>query len=343
MRAVTRAERDGSRPLSHLTTPSDAVSIVFVTHRPEPAFGWFADSLARQLGPDDAPQVVIVDGLHDPERTASFAQAAAGRFPLQHVPAKPTPWNGGHRLTHAEYFAASSARNTGLIYATQPYVVFVDDVSVLSDGWWRVVKAVAGEGLVVAGAYYKHWELEVRDGVLLSSRPGVGADSRWERGDDELLVRIGGGEVFGNGFGAPRELLIELNGFDELCDPVGGEDYQLGLRIEWSGAAVYFARAMLAIESEELSVQPAALRRVDKHAEPADYMRRLREFGVRHRSTDGRTDNSHMILDILHGLRSLRSLGNYYDLRTLEPMDLPETVARFPRNHWFDWQPLVEM
>jgi len=41
---------------------------------------------------------------------------------------------------------------------------------------------------------------------------------------------------------------VELNGYDELCDPVGGEDYQLGLRIEFAGVPIFYCRAMLAVE-----------------------------------------------------------------------------------------------
>lgn len=322
----------------------DGVSIVQVTHRREPAFAWLADSLAAQLERGDDVEVIFVDGLHAPERSAQLARIVAGRFPFRHVPPKPTPWNGPHRLTTRDYWAVSSARNTGIVYATNPYVVFVDDITVLGEGWWQQVRAAAGNGIVVAGAYRKAHEMVVREGRLVSSRlERVGIDCRWERGDDRESVPIGGGEFFGNGIGVPRELLLELNGFDELCDPVGGEDYHLGLRIEWSGARIHYCRSMLVTESEELASQPSLVLRHDKTAEPATYMRRLREFGVRQRSTEGPFDGGHLILDILFGTRSLRTMGNYYSLRSLTEFDLPGTIARFPRAHWFDHQPLSQM
>jgi hypothetical protein len=36
-------------------------------------------------------------------------------------------------------------------------------------------------------------------------------------------------------------------------------------------------------------------------------------------------------------------MGNYYSLRSLTEFDLPGTIARFPRAHWFDHQPLSQM
>jgi hypothetical protein len=81
--------------------------------------------------------------------------------------------------------------------------------------------------------------------------------------------------------------------------------------------------------------------RYDKQVEPVVYMRRLREFGVTHRSTDGPCDAGHLLLDILLGTRSLTTMGNYYSLRALNEVDLPSTVARFPRSHWLDHRPLA--
>jgi len=280
--------------------------------------------------------------LHGPERADMLERLIAGRFPFRHVPAKPNPWNGPDRLTRAEYSAASSARNTGIVYASKPYIVFVDDLCVLTAGWWEQAKDAARENRVVAGAYQKHHEMVVSGGELVSSRLDAhGLDCRWERGDDRAPVLIGGGELFGAGIGAPRSVLVELNGFDELCDPVGGEDYHLGLRIEWSGLEIQYRRAMLAIESEELHRQPAVVLRYDRAVAPETYMRRLREFGVRHRSTEGQCDAGHLVLDILLGTRSLTTMGNYYSLRALSEFDLASTVSRFPRSHWLDHRPLA--
>ena len=307
----------GSSPAEPITVPTvPEVSVVYVTHRPAPQFDWFIDGLANQLADDDL-EVILVDGLYSADRAAEVDRLVRGRFPFRHVPPKPTPWNGPHRLTRRDYFAAASARNTGIVHATGEYIVFVDDCSVLMPGWWGEARAAARHGYVVAGAYDYHLQMVVADGVLRTSRPKeAGRDIRWERGDDTGLVQIGGGELFGCSFGAPRRLLVEVNGLDELCDPIGGEDYQLGLRLEWAGARIFYSRRMLTVESDDRShgSSPARLGRV---AEPDAYMERLRTFGVMDRSTDGEWSNSWMVLDIAYGTRSIRSLGNYYDLGVL--------------------------
>jgi glycosyltransferase involved in cell wall biosynthesis len=313
------------------------VSVVYITHRPAPRFDWFVESLARQSDGGDF-EVIFVDGLHAPERTAELEQLVRGRFPYRHVPAKPTPWNGAHRLTRHEYFAAASARNTGIVYARSPYVVFADDCSVLMPGWWQEAQAAARHEYVVAGAYAKHTEMIVEDGVLLRSGPRHSyrdpQDVRWELGDDEAIVQISGGHLYGCSFGSPRELLIQVNGLDELCDPAGECDCQLGFRLEWAGARIFYSRRMLTVECEEQYQQPI-LRRLRMSLEPSAYMRRLGNFGVTHRVRDG-WDNLSMIYDILYGAHSASSLGNYYELGELSEGALEATIDDFPREYWFD-------
>lgn len=82
---------------------------------------------------------------------------------------------------------------------------------------------------------------------------------------------------------------------------------------------------------------------LDKATDPATCMRRLRGVGLARRATDGRWDNSHMIVDVLHGTRQVQALGNPYHLRILSPRNMGETRHHFPRTHWFDGQPLAEM
>jgi predicted GH43/DUF377 family glycosyl hydrolase len=209
--------------------------------------------------------------------------------------------------------------------------------------WWQAAQDAAGQAYVVGGAYQKHWDMVVEDGVLVRSRlERSGIDSRWGQGDDSRVVRIGGGQLYGASFGAPRRLLVDVNGLDELCDSIGGEDVNLGIRLESAGAPIYYDRRMLTIESEELHRQGEPLLRVDPTAEPAAYMRKLGEFGVTRRAVEGRWDSSHMLLDIVYGTRSARALGNYYDLRDLTEATLLAVKDRFPQTFWFDGRPLAD-
>jgi hypothetical protein len=323
--------------------PGDEISIVYSTHRTEPRFHWFADSLAAQLD-GDAPEVVVVDGLHSPEREHAMTATVAGRFPFRAVPPKPTPYNGPHRLTRLEYFAAASARNTGIVHATRPYLVFVDDLSVLMRGWWDEVTLAADTGTVVVGCYHRQRAMRVEHGTLVSSiETAEGLDSRWELGEEGAYVEVSGGHVFGSNFCAPRELLLAVNGFDEHCSAVGAEDYHLGIRLEWAGAHILLSHDLLMIESDDGRENQAELVRLDKVLGEEAYLARLRDFGVERRSTEGNFDVSHLLLDILYGTREIRSRGNYYDLANLVPDDLPGLVERFPTHDWVDGQPLAEM
>ncbi len=331
-----------------------SASVVYITDRAQPRFAWFADSLANQLaeaGEDaGAVEVIVVDGRRSPERAGEFARIVDGRFALRHVAPKPTPYNGRHRLTQRAYSAISSARNTGIVYASAPYVAFVDDCCVLADGWWQEVLTAAAHGYVVGGAYENRVNMLVEDGrVLGDDGPRAGAaaiDSRWQSGDEEGLVQIVGGQLFGCGLGAPRERLLELGGFDELCDPIGGEDSNLGIRLEWSGARIFFSRRMLAIKDGERHRGDASVRLDRGHGadgvlDRERYMAALAEFGVGHRTIDdGAWDCSHLCLDVLYGTHSTRALGNYYELARLSQADLQRLPEAFPEHYWATGEPI---
>jgi hypothetical protein len=319
------------------------ITIAYITYRTDPKFDWFADSLARQSDGADM-EVVIVDGQWSAERTALFEAQAGGRFPLTHVAAKPTPNAGPHRLTRVDHFSAASARNTAAIYARGSYLVYADDLSVVMPGWWAEVQAAAAAGEVIGGAYQKRAEMVVEDGVLISSRcDPSGIDTRWWQADDTGRAILPGAQLYGCSFGVPLELMLSVNGFDELCDRIGGEDWHFGQRLEWSGATIRYSRHMLTVESTELHSIGTAAKRTAKFLPPHLYLRRLRAFGLDQRTTNQQWDNGHMIVDLTFGLRTTQTLGNYYLLTTLTPETLPATVARFPTRDWFDDQPLSQL
>ena len=304
-------------------TPS--VTIVCATHRPDPRFPLLADSLATQLGNDaDEVQVLVVDGLHSSVRGEQLLAQSAGRFALEHVPAKPTPWNGPYHVAANEYYATAGARNTGIVHASG-YVVFVDDRSTLLPGWWAQVRSAARNGQVVAGAVHGQW----------SGGGQADRDRRWGLGSDKRAVPVGGGNLAAANFGAPRELLVEVNGFDELCDPAGLEDYHLGIRLEWAGATVYYDRRMASVREADRH-RHDVVRRLDRVTDRPTYMNTLRAFGVAERSFDGPFDTSHLVWDVLFGRRDRRSLGNHYELAGLSVTGLAATAERMPLTHWID-------
>lgn len=321
-----------------------AIDIVFATGREEPSFDWFADGLARQLGDGDDVRVIVVDAYFSPERTRRFAREAGERFALRHSPPKPSPWQGPHRFTRAEYFAAASARNTGLVLACAPYVVFVDDCSVPMPGWWAGIKRAAAAGAIVTGAYRRAADMRVEAGVLVDAQVEAGGhDTRWSFGDDAGPVPAAGNHLYTPSMGAPRESLVSINGFDEMCDSTACEDWQLGVRLANTGATILYDRSMMTVEHEGHQRVGRPLLRVDPEL-PADaYMSRLAGFGVHRRTVAGRHSCTAMIADIVYGTGSGATHGNYYHLNTLTEAGFPDTIRRFPTHRWFDDVPLASL
>jgi GT2 family glycosyltransferase len=322
-----------------------AVSVVYVTHRQEPQFDWFADGLARQLEDDDEVEVVVVDGLPSPHRGARFEAIVAERFAFTYAEAKPTAFNGPHQRTSRPLFAAASARNTGVVHASRPYLAFVDDCSVPMPGWWDEVREAARHQYVVAGAYQKHMNMQVSDGLLESSTvEPLGVDSRWALGDDRRVVEITGGQLYGASLGVAREVMLDVNGFDELCNGIGGEDYNLGIRLEMAGHRVFYSRRMTTIESEDhAALYPLPFARIDPVLDERAYRERLAGFGVSKRIIEGRCDASHMALDLVYGLGKPQSIGNHFEMRDVQPADLPATSQGLPTTFWFDGRPLADL
>lgn len=316
------------------------ISIIYSSNRIEPKFEWFIQSLWVQTTQEerDGIEIVFVDYCKEERGHVELN----GEFKIIHTQPKPSIYQGPERKTKGEYFSPASARNTGVLLSSGDYLVFVDDVSVLMPGWWDAVKRNAKRGIVVSGSYEKHFEMAVTDGIIVSSRAHkMGKDSRWDMGGNDP-VKLTGSILFGCSLGLPSDVIMDVNGFDEICDSIGGEDYHLGIRLNNSGFNVYYDRNMMTVESEELHNQPYLMRREDRVLPADKYMERLRDFGVTKRHYIGNWDSSHMILDILYGLKQKWTVGNNYSI----VKDRPHKMLFPPASdtlHWFDNKPLIEM
>ena len=318
------------------------ISIIYSTNRKNPKFEWFRESLLLQMDGDDLAnvEIIMVDYCYDPQENWNDPLA-----PFKGTITKPKQniYQGPGRLTKTEMFSPSNARNTGAMLSSGDYLVFIDDVGVLMPTWWKAVKESAAKNLIVCGAYQKHWEMVVQDGRLISSRSEPsGIDSRWNQGNDFGPVGIQGSQLFGCSFGIPYTDFIAVNGFDEICDSIGGEDYQFGLRLNNAGRSIFYDRRMLTIESEELHDQDYKMLREDRVITPEQYMRKLINYGVHRRAVPGNWDSSHMILDILHGMRQTWTIGNNYTISDQRAKkELPQSATA--DLHWFDDKPLSEI
>ena len=119
------------------------ITFIYTTCRKDPKFQWFVDSLYNQVIEEKFDcskiEIVLVDFelQYDESRKDTMANIINNRFDFIHISSKPSPWQGKHRLTSRDCFSASLARNTGIGYAKHNYIVFIDDLSILSPGSFK--------------------------------------------------------------------------------------------------------------------------------------------------------------------------------------------------------------
>lgn len=319
------------------------ISIIYSTNRKEPKINWFLDSLRNQTNEEERTFIEIIIIRHPEAVLNEEEKEAAKGFNVQVALPKDSLYAGPKRKSKTEMFSPSSARNTGIILSSGEYLVFVDDVSVLMPGWWAAVWQGYVNKRITCGSYWKQFDMVVENGNLVSSRPhDMGRDSRWNLSNGKP-VKISGTQVFGCSLAIPASDIIGINGFDELCDSIGGEDYQLGIRLQHNGKTLWYDVSMYTVESEELHNQDYLMRREDRVLPKDKYMKQLSGFGVDRRvQPNGNWDSSHMILDILYGTQQRQARYNYYNIdecRTQKKLPLVPEIDR----HWFDAKMLSEI
>jgi len=305
------------------------ITIAYITCRDNPQFEWFASSFLRQtkgLGNDF--EVIVIDSKKDtrPESFLKWIDTLNAR----HVFPKPTVWSGPHRLTKTDWWSASSVRNTALCLATGDYLVCVDDLSVLMPGYIDYVKMHASQKRAFAGRYQKLKHVVVSDGLFISGVEfEAGFDTRFSKGMTNC-VNLGGGVFYGASCGAPLDALLTINGWDEDCDSISGEDYIAGLMLEKNGCPIYYDPRIFHIESEELHHPPnnTTALRIDKKI--------------------GATTSSMTMLNmVLYGNRN--KAPNYFgdkgiaELREQIQKGLPFPIMDNPKHHWPDSQLISSM
>lgn len=311
-------------------------SICYITSRIDPKFEWFIESLDYQTTKEEKENEIelifidlLVDGVEPgSDRHKHLEDSVGGKFKFRHISPKPNVWQGQHRVTKENWFAASNARNTGLVYAKGDYIVFCDDLSVLTGAWWNAVKESRNSGKVTCGAYRKCKELKVENGnITFFSNFPQGIDNRYQYGNDGVPVSCNGNWLYGCSFACPVSFLLEVNGSDESCDGMGFEDCILGVRLANKGYAFQYDRRMMTYESEEAHHFDKPMRRTDKGVSPNDKSHAILNLA----SGTSRAENNHLGSEGIVGLRKV------YQETGLIPR--PEG----PTNDWFDNQPISEM
>ena len=292
------------------------LTIAFITGRPEPHLDWMLASLAPQVVAGDDISVLVIDARgRTPQQLGARSQGSWNPRVSAVLP-KPTPWQGAHRITAADWWAKSSAINTALVLCDTDYIAFVDDCCRLGPKWLETVRGGERDRKsVLAGTYDK-----IENGVVTpDGRRAIAPTGR---------LNCGGGWLYGCTFALPLEWALEANGAEEGCDGMGAEDYIFGFQLENNARRIDFVLNLAVIQERPeiaVSVGPSyGLRRTDKGVSPLDKSHAaLSRFRAR-KQTEFSPD--------LRALRAARAAGNL-----VWPM--PDPMMR----DWYDGQLVREM
>lgn len=308
------------------------LNVAYVSCRRNPRIQWWLDSLFLQWDKKTPLKLIVVDFHRDTHMEYAVMAKPFTDLGVKfiHTVPAPTVWQGPHRLTQRDYWAAANQRNTAICYADDGYIAFCDDLSVLMPGWLDAVLAAQRDGYIACGAYKKVRELQVVNGVpehYVEFPAGIDHRIVLIKGDEP--VKCQGGWFYGYS-ASPVEALLHINGYDsDGCDSMGGEDYIAGWMLERAGYKLKYCKRMLAFESEEAHGEEPSMLRLDKGQSPND----ASHFILKAVEGGGRSEAPNETFGV-GGIRALRDL-----IRAGKPFPIPTG----PTKHWWDQQPLSEM
>lgn len=243
-----------------MTTP---ITIAYFTCRKDPKIEWFFKSLNREIKGDwSIIKIIIIDYWiqYDSDRYEEIKQHWGNYTSnVVHISPKPCPIQGKYKVSKNEYFAASNARNTAFMYCDTNYLVCIDDLSVLKEGWITDVLWAQKNNYVIYGSYAKVKNLSCNnDGSYTFDQDSIQLDSRYNSNilNSKEPTKVAGSWLFGCSFGLPLSLAFTVDGFDESCDGQGAEDYDFGIRIGRLTNDIYYSKSMFTYEDDDLHFAP---------------------------------------------------------------------------------------
>jgi hypothetical protein len=233
------------------------ITIVYITAREEPHLEWLCDGIEQQARSGDKIELIVVDALGRPVDAIGYRPIKAIMKLVQTAP-KPTIWQGPYRITAHDFFANANARNTAIVLCSTDYICFVDDRCRLDPKWLDEVRC--GEkkrDAVICGPCDKY---EDRGHVVDHRRQEA---PKGRKG-------CSGGWCYGGNCALPLKWVLDVNGFEEGCDPVGLEDCAFGHMLENAGHRIDFVGELSIQQDRRGFVHPLGFPRQDKGPSPND-------------------------------------------------------------------------
>jgi glycosyltransferase involved in cell wall biosynthesis len=279
------------------------LSIIYITFRENCRFEWFIEPLRKSIADNGFTvpiQIIIVDGfLYEcPDKTQrrEYFASKVGDIEFVHVSPKPTRWQGEFKITQDNYFAASNTRNTGACYAKHNYIAFVDDLGIIAPTWLPAVINAMGKNEIHCGAYKKVKTIQYENLLYAGGDDKHGIDHRLGIYKNDIS-QCPGGHVYGSSFCLPKSAYFKVNGQNEMCDGLAGEDYNFGVVLGRAGYKIFYNKLMMIHESEYAFGSDINRRciRADPLVSDNTYINLLKEYNIQdiHK---GRRDASHFML-----------------------------------------------
>lgn len=253
-----------------------SLTIVMVTGREEAQIDWAYRSLRAQLKEGDrVERFILVDAATEYPETVNLGRAPDSGMTLVSTPPKPTIWQGAHRVTAEDWWAASNARNTGLCLTQTEWVAFLDDRCVLMPGWLQSIREAMAGGYAVFGAYEKRHGMRVENGVIVEPGTVTGEDGRlrWMREGGRSLdapMKMFREWGYGCTLALPLEWALAVGGFEQAMDGLGFEDVIFGMMLGNHGWPLMYDPRMMIIEDRTPEHCGKVYRKEDKGVSPQD-------------------------------------------------------------------------
>ena len=320
------------------------ISLIYLTNRIDCKFHWAFDSFFNQYDNSIVVEWIIVDFYksNSEKRSEYFFDHISDKFNFKHINPKPCSIQGKYKITKDEWFAAANARNTGICYADGSYAVFIDDLSILGPKWWEAVKRGFQSSQVIAGCYAKIKGLDVGNGVRISGEDTDGGlDARLKQSRTSRYVS--GTELFGCSFGIPVDTYLSINGMDEALNGLGMEDCVFGIQLQKAGHKIWFDVDMYSEENDEMHGNGLIFKREDKLLTQEQYEAARQRLGcTKYYHQGGRTDSSHLFLDMVYSQEKPWTFGNNFNLSELKKTK-EFTLPTGNELHWVDLTLIKDM